>query len=56
MSPARPIKGLNYRVDATGSSSDGYRGLGNSDFEIRPDLMWNINDHVFETSLDVRDS
>jgi iron complex outermembrane recepter protein len=48
------IKGLNYRVDATGINSDGYRGLGNKDFEIRPDLMWNINDHVFETSLDAR--
>jgi iron complex outermembrane receptor protein len=48
------IKGLNYRIDATGISSDGFRGLGSKDFEIRPDLMWTVNDHVFETSLDAR--
>jgi iron complex outermembrane recepter protein len=48
------IKGLNYRVDATGITSDGFRGLGNKDFEIRPDLMWTVNDHVFETNVDIR--
>jgi iron complex outermembrane receptor protein len=48
------IEGLNYRIDATGISSDGFRGLGSKDFEIRPDLMWTVNDHVLETSLDAR--
>ena len=48
------IKGLNYRVDATGITSDGFRGLGNKDFEIRPDLMWTVNDHIFETNVDIR--
>lgn len=48
------IPGLNYRVDATLAGSDGFRSLDSKDYEIRPDLMWNVNDHVFEASLDAR--
>jgi iron complex outermembrane recepter protein len=32
------IPGLNYRVDATFSHADGFRDLGNHDYEIRPDF------------------
>ena len=45
---------MNYRVDASGITSDGFRNLGNKDFEIRPDLMWTVNDHIFETNVDIR--
>jgi iron complex outermembrane recepter protein len=48
------ISGLNYRVDAALESSDGFRSLDSKDFEIRPDLMWSVNGHVFEASLDTR--
>ena len=47
------IKGLNYRVD-TISGSDGFRDLGSKDFEIRPDFLWNVNDHPFEFTIDAR--
>jgi iron complex outermembrane recepter protein len=48
------IKGLNYRVDGYFSNSDGYRDLGSSDFEIRPDFLWTVNDHTFEFTVDAR--
>ena len=34
------IQGLNYRVDATASRSDGFRSLNSHDYEIRPDFTW----------------
>ena len=48
------IKGLYYRVDTTLSGSDGFRGLGSKDFEVRPDFLWNVNDHQIEFSIDAR--
>ncbi|HTH60578.1 MAG TPA: TonB-dependent receptor [Paraburkholderia sp.] len=48
------IDGLNYRVDVTGSRSDGYRDLASWNKEIRPDLQWKIGDHKIEFSLDAQ--
>ena len=48
------IEGLNYRVDGTLSRSDGFRDLNSHDYEIRPDFMWTVNNHVFEFALDAR--
>lgn len=49
------VQGLNYRVDATASRSDGFRSLNSHDYEIRPDFTWNVNNHMLEFSLDARD-
>jgi iron complex outermembrane receptor protein len=48
------IPGLYYRVDGTASHTDGFRDLKASDYEIRPDVLWNVNNHTLEFSLDVR--
>jgi iron complex outermembrane receptor protein len=48
------IPGLNYRIDGTATHTDGFRGLKGSDYEIRPDVVWNVNNHRIEASLDVR--
>lgn len=48
------VQGLNYRVDATFSHSDGFRSLGSQDLEVRPDVTWKVNDHFFEASIDAR--
>jgi iron complex outermembrane receptor protein len=48
------IPGLNYRIDGTASHADGFRDLKASDYEIRPDVVWNVNNHTFEFSLDAR--
>jgi iron complex outermembrane recepter protein len=48
------IPGLNYRVDGTASHTDGFRDLKASDYEIRPDIVWNGNNHTVEFSLDAR--
>ena len=48
------VPGLNYRVDATVSHADGFRDLTSSDYEFRPDVVWNVNNHTFEFSLDAR--
>jgi iron complex outermembrane recepter protein len=48
------IPGLNYRIDGTASHTDGFRGLKGSDYEIRPDVVWNVNNHTVEFSLDAR--
>jgi iron complex outermembrane recepter protein len=49
------ISGLNYRVDATFERSDGFRDLANRDYEVRPELQWQLGDHKIEFSLDLRD-
>jgi iron complex outermembrane recepter protein len=46
--------GLNYRVDATVSHSDGFRSLKSGDYEIRPELSWNLGDHFITFSVDAR--
>jgi iron complex outermembrane receptor protein len=49
------IAGLNYRVDATFSRTDGFRDLASRDYEVRPDLQWQLGKHTLEFSLDLRD-
>ncbi|CAA2141690.1 TonB-dependent siderophore receptor [Hyphomicrobium sp. ghe19] len=48
------LPGLDYRVDATVSHSDGFRDLESQDYEIRPDFIWHFGDHTFEFALDAR--
>jgi iron complex outermembrane receptor protein len=48
------IAGLNYRIDGTASHTDGFRDLKASDYEIRPDVVWNVYNHTVEFSLDAR--
>jgi iron complex outermembrane recepter protein len=48
------IPGLTYRIDGTASHTDGFRDLKGSDYEIRPDVVWNVNNHTVEFSLDAR--
>ncbi|MFM0625198.1 TonB-dependent receptor [Paraburkholderia xenovorans] len=49
------ISGLNYRVDATVSRSDGFRDLASRDEEIRPAFEWKLDNHKINFSLDARD-
>jgi iron complex outermembrane receptor protein len=48
------ITGLNYRLDTTLSHSDGFRGLKNHDYEARPTLEWQVNNHTIDFTLDIR--
>ena len=48
------VPGLNYRIDGTASHTDGFRSLKASDYEIRPDVAWTVNNHTLEFSLDAR--
>jgi iron complex outermembrane receptor protein len=48
------ISGLNYRVDATFSRSDGFRDLYSRDDEIRPELEWHVGSHTIDFALDLR--
>ncbi|HEY4370438.1 MAG TPA: Plug domain-containing protein [Burkholderiales bacterium] len=48
------IDGLNYRIDALYSRSNGFRDLGSRDREIRPELEWKIGSHAINFSLDAR--
>jgi iron complex outermembrane receptor protein len=48
------IDGLNYRLDTTFSRADGFRDLGNQDYEIRPEFSWHVNDHTLTFALDAR--
>jgi iron complex outermembrane receptor protein len=48
------ITGLNYRVDATVSHSDGFRDLSGHDYEVRPSLQWQVNDHTITFAIDLR--
>ncbi|SAL34755.1 TonB-dependent receptor [Caballeronia sordidicola] len=49
------ISGLNYRVDATVSRSDGFRDLASRDEEIRPAFEWKLDNHKIDFSIDARD-
>lgn len=49
------ISGLNYRVDATVSRSDGFRDLASRDEEIRPAFEWKLDNHKINFSIDARD-
>jgi iron complex outermembrane recepter protein len=48
------INGLNYRLDTTFSRTDGFRDLGNRDYEVRPEFSWHVEDHTFTIALDAR--
>ncbi|MCL2716556.1 MAG: TonB-dependent siderophore receptor [Alphaproteobacteria bacterium] len=48
------IAGLNYRIDVTATHTDGFRDLKNSDYEIRPDLTWQVGNHSLEFTVDAR--
>jgi iron complex outermembrane recepter protein len=48
------IDGLNYRLDTTFSHADGFRDLGNQDYEFRPEFSWHVGDHTLNFSLDAR--
>ncbi|MGT2471555.1 TonB-dependent receptor [Paraburkholderia terrae] len=50
------VPGLNYRVDATGESSDGFRDLAYWNKEIRTALEWKLGDHKFDFSIEAQDT
>lgn len=49
------VAGLNYRIDATFSHSDGFRELRNHDYEVRPELEWHVNSHTIDFAADIRE-
>jgi iron complex outermembrane receptor protein len=51
---ATGVEGLNARIDGLVQHSDGFRGLGSEDDEIRPELSWTGQGHVVSLSLDAR--
>jgi iron complex outermembrane receptor protein len=48
------VPGLNYRIDSTVASSDGFRDLGSRDYEFRPSFSWQVEDHTYSFALDAR--
>ena len=48
------ISGLNYRIDATFSHSDGFRSLSSHDYEVRPSLGLQLPNHVIDFAVDAR--
>ena len=50
------VSGLDYRVDATGASSDGFRDLAYWNKEIRAALQWKLGDHKFGFSIEAQDT
>jgi iron complex outermembrane receptor protein len=48
------IDGLNYRVDATFSHSNGFRDLSSHDYEVRPSLEWKLGNHTVDAAIDLR--
>ena len=48
------VPGLAYRVDGLFQHSDGFRDLKSADYEVRPVLSWNHDNHVTTFALDLR--
>jgi iron complex outermembrane receptor protein len=48
------VPGLDYRIDATASRSDGFRDLASQDYEVRPAFTWHLGDHTLGFALDAR--
>ncbi|MGB8632894.1 MAG: TonB-dependent receptor [Xanthobacteraceae bacterium] len=48
------VPGLNYRVDGLLQYSDGFRGLKNNNYELRPEWSWTKDNHFTVFALDVR--
>jgi iron complex outermembrane recepter protein len=49
------LPGLNYRVDGLAQRADGFRDLGSSDYEIRPEIGGTFGKHNLLWSVDARD-
>jgi iron complex outermembrane recepter protein len=48
------VPGLNYRVDGLLQHSDGFRDLKSANYEVRPVLQWNKDNHVTTFAFDYR--
>ena len=48
------VPGLDYRIDATASRTDGFRDLAAQDYEIRPAFTWHLGNHTIGFALDAR--
>lgn len=48
------VPGLDYRIDAMASRTDGFRDLAAQDYEIRPAFTWHLGDHTVGFALDAR--
>jgi iron complex outermembrane recepter protein len=48
------VPGLTYRIDGLLQHSDGFRDLKSADYEVRPVLSWNHDNHVTTFALDLR--
>ncbi len=48
------ISGLDFRIDGLVQHSSGFRSLKSGDYEVRPVLRWDINDHVITFVVDAR--
>jgi iron complex outermembrane receptor protein len=48
------VDGLDYRIDATASHTDGFRDLAGRDREIRPAFRWQWGSHVTDLAFDLR--
>lgn len=46
--------GVSYRLDGLVQHSDGFRGLGSHDDEVRPELAWRTANNQLVVSLDAR--
>jgi iron complex outermembrane recepter protein len=48
------VPGLAYRVDGLFQHSDGFRDISSGNYEFRPELSWNHDNHVTTLALDAR--
>ncbi len=48
------LPGWTYRIDGLLQHADGFRDLKSADYEIRPVLSWNHDNHVTTFALDLR--
>jgi iron complex outermembrane receptor protein len=48
------LPGLNYRIDGLIAHSDGFRDLESANYEVRPVISWNANDHHTTLAFDFR--
>jgi iron complex outermembrane receptor protein len=48
------VPGLSYRIDGLLQHADGFRNLESANYEVRPVLQWNKDNHVTTFALDYR--
>ena len=48
------VPGLSYRIDGLLQHADGFRNLSSANYEVRPVLQWNKDNHVTTFALDYR--